>query len=216
MKRIIIFSLFCLFLFLFSNCMMCDIGLSLMNSKRTYFDLYYYNEGNYRVKSVESSSSMNRYVYEKDNERARFKYYIVIAENKRSAVKLNAFKLTNLDGTPIAAKYYVTSDTNAPTYSLPDNATWQEHMEAYKKDSLSVKIESKTWDINIDSLPIVLREEGEGKAHHIRIYAETNEPYSKMKNLTIYYDFEVGEERFVSKKIKYKWRMYIDCRPKWW
>ena len=124
--------------------------------------------------------------------------------------------IVNDDGTPIAAKYYVTSDTKAPTYSLPDNATWQEHMEAYKKDSLSVKIDRKTWDINIDSLPIVLREEGEGKAHHIRIYAETNEPYSKMKNLTIYYDFEVGEERFVSKKIKYKWRMYIDCRPKWW
>jgi hypothetical protein len=206
------------FAFLFTSC--CDIGYLLSNNENSGQDLYYFvrDENNtYTVRCEERSGIFgNHYTYEENPDKGRFQYRISISYNKQSAVKLNAFKLTNLDDTPIVAKYYVETFTKAETNTLPFGVSQQERDEAYKKDSLLTKIDKKNWEFEPDSLPIVLRDSGERKAHVVNIYVETNEPYSEMKNLKVYYDFEVGENRFVSENIEYKWRRYCDCRPKLW
>ena len=217
-KNIEILILF-LFVFLFTSC--CDIGYALMSNKdnrRQDFTYSVRDENNtYNISCSEISGIFgNHYTYEENPDKGRFRYRISISYNKQSAVKLNAFKLTNLDDTPIVAKYYVRTVTKAATNTLPIGVSQQEWMEAYKKDPLLTKNDEKIWEFELDSLPIVLRDSGECKAHVVEINVETNEPYSKMENLKVYYDFEVGENRFVSENIEYKWRKYYDCRPKLW
>ena len=207
-----------LFVFLFSSC--CDIGYALRNKKNMSQDFYYSvrDENNtYNISCEEISGIFgNHYTYEENQGEGRFRYRISISYNKQSAVKLNTFKLTNLDDTPIVAKYYVRTVTKAATNTLPFGVSQQEWLEAHKKDTLLTKIDEKFWEFEPDSLPIILRDSGERKAHVVEINVETNEPYSKMKNLKVYYDFEVGKNHFVSENIKYKWRKYCDCRPKFW
>ena len=188
-----------LFVFLFTSC--CEIGYALRNKENKGRDFYYSvrdenNAINYIISCEEISGIFrNHYTYEKNPDERRFQYRIEIMHNKRSAVKLNAFKLTNLDGTPIIVKYYV---------------------ETHTHDTVTNKTIREIYELDIDSLPIVLRDSGVYKASPIRINVETEEPYSQMKNLSVYYDFEVGENHYVSENIKYKWRKFCDCRPKLW
>ena len=202
------------FVFLFSSCIMCDIGQNFVNSKGREQDFFYVNKGNYTIECGEWPLS-NRFEYEDENDCKRFTYAIRISLDERDAIKLNAFELKYLDGTAVEVKYGVETYTQIVTDTIPNNISQNKYVEIYNKDTFPVKIEHKKWDIDIDSLPIVLRESGEVKAHCIEIFAETIEPWYKMKKLKVYYDFEVGEKRFISKKIKYKWRVYLDCRPKW-
>ena len=204
---------FFLFVFLFTSC--CDVGRYLMNNQKCTYDFSSSSESECFIQCHENNiARTNRYTYEEDADRERFIYEISISQNERSAVKLNAFKLTNLDGSPMLAKYYVETYTRASTNTLPLGVSHQEWSEAHKRDPLSTKIDELIWEL--DSLPIILRDSGEGKAHCIRIIAETNTPYYKIEGLKVHYDFEVGEDRYISKDIVYKLRWYCDCRPKLW
>ena len=204
---------FAIFIFLLASC--CDTGYHLVNDKKCYHDITCStSDKNNCIATAISFVAKNRYTYEEKPNERRFIYEITISHNERNAVKLNAFELTNLDNTPIIAKYYVETYTKAATNTLPSGISYQEHLEAYKRDPLSTKIDKLTWEL--DSFPVLLRDSGEGKAHCIRIKAETNEPYSKIKGLKVRYDFEVGENRYISNNIEYKRRRYWDCRPKIW
>ena len=202
-----------IFIFLLVSC--CDTGYHLVNDQKCYHDITCSNSDKSNCLATGISSfAKNRYTYKKNPDEERFIYEITVSQNERSAVKLNTFKLTNLDNTPIIAKYYVETYIRAPTNKLPLGVSYQERLEAYIKDSLSTKIDERIWEL--DNLPVLLRDSGEGKAHCIRIKAETNEPYSKIKGLKVHYDFEVGENRYISNNIEYKRRRYWDCRPKIW
>lgn len=204
--------------FSFTSC--CDRGYVLRNKENTRQDFSFFFKDDYNSYNIAigeiSGVFEDHYTYQENPKRGHFIYKISISYNKRSAVKLNAFMLNNLDNTPIIAKYYVRTVTKASTNKLPLGVSQQELNEVYKKDSLLTKNEEKFWEFEPDSLPIILRDSGEYKAHVIDINVETNEPYSKMKDLRVYYDFEIDNKRFVSKDIRYKWSRYCDCRPKLW
>jgi len=207
--RILFFSFS---LLLFTSC--CDTGYSLGNEQKGTQDFAGSSECQCFITCGESTVGKNHYTYEENADEDRFIYEISISQNERSSVKLNEFKLTKLDGTPIIAKYYVKTYTKAVTNTLPSGISYKEHVKAHKRDPLSTKIDELFWEL--DSLPTILRDSGERKAHSIKIKAETNEPYSKIDGLKIHYDFEVGENRYVSENIEYKWHRYCDCRPKFW
>jgi len=199
--------------FLLTSC--CDIGRYLMNNQKRTWDFSGSYEGQCGIFcGAESTTRQNRYTYDEEPDKKRFTYEISFTQNERSAVKLNEFKLTNLDGSPMIVKYYVETYTKAATNTLPFGISYEEHAEAYKRDPSSTKIDVLIWEL--DSLPAILRESGERKAHLIRIKAETNKPYYKIKGIKVHYDFEVGETRYISENIKYKQRWYLDCRPKLW
>jgi len=198
--------------FLLTSC--CDTGYYLANNQKNFQDFAGSSECQCFITCGESSVGKNRYTYEENPEEERFIYEISISGNERSSVKLNSFKLTNSDNTPIEVKYYVETYTKAATNTLPLGISYQEHLEAYKRDSLSTKIDELVWEL--DSFPVLLRDSGERKAHCIRIKAETSKPYSKIEGLKVHYDFEVGENHYISNKVEYKWRRYWDCRPKIW
>jgi outer membrane protease len=195
--------------FLFGSC--CSTGYYLSNNQKDFAGS---SECQCVIQCGKSSVGTNRYAYAENPEEQRFIYEISISFNERSAVILNAFQLTNLDNTPIIAKYYVETYTRATTNTLRLGVSQKEHSEAYTRDSLSTKIDKLTWEL--DSLPALLRDLGERKAHRIRIMAETNKPYSKIEGLKVHYDFEVGKNRYISENIEYKWHRYTDCRPKFW
>lgn len=188
-KRLTLF----IFISFFSFCVFilyCNFGYSLTNNKKTQTDLIYSVDNNYVIWCQVSSRSIirNHNTYKENPDELRFIYEILVTHNNRSAVKLNEFNLTYLNGSPLYAKYYV---------------------ETFTKDSITNNNVEQFWELK--NLPIVLRDSGEYKAHYVRIFAETAKPYSKLKSLKVHYDFEVGNNRYKSDNVEYKYHWHCDC-----
>jgi hypothetical protein len=204
--------LFCSFI---TSC--CAIGKSLENkqaNKQNYFFDYYYHDNEYTISCGNIyRPKKNRYTYEEDSDKERLWYTITISGNERSSsIKLNDFRLTNLNDTPMVAKYFVETFTKATTNTAPFGITYEEYMEMRRNDPHSVAIDRDIWEI--ENLPVVLPEADERKAHVVYIVAETNIAWYKINGFKVYLDLEVGENRHISNNILYKRYWGIDCRPK--
>jgi hypothetical protein len=165
--------------------------LSLENSNKNVEDVRIIKDewSSYFTGGVQSITGHNRYKYSNDSLKARLFYRFSIPK-KVSTVKLNSFSFTrnkNKDTIPYALYYRGISADSCKGYIITD----------------------------VDSLPFYLNEEEKKQFKGaVSIIIECSEIYVKINNIYISYDIEIDDEHIIKNNIKYKRRLYFDCRPK--
>ncbi|MDR3048151.1 MAG: hypothetical protein LBU51_11205 [Bacteroidales bacterium] len=135
---------------------------------------------------LSQNTGSDRFKYSKDSLRSRLRYRFEIPKQV-STVKLNSFSFMQKDITMSYALYYEGIDADNGKARTIDAGKLPVYLDKKKKDMFKGAV---------------------------FIIIECSEAYAKINNVCISYDIELDDEHIIKKDIKYKRRLYLDCRPK--
>ena len=177
--------------FFFNSCLTMDYSFS--GKKKWDYDLYTHNSGLCDIIRADGST----YYSKQDT----FRYLIEIYYCKEPTFVLNSFKLTDKKNKPISAKYYM--KTKVDTVGI--------RVMPSEKNFMCEEFE-------IDTLPIILQNSDSYKIYgtSITIWAKTYAQIKDLRVVKVEYNFQIGNQQYISDKIIYKRRFRIHIEGHEW
>jgi len=170
-------------------------GYSFSSEKKWDYDLYEHNN-NELCDIIRADGST--YYSKQDT----FRYSIEIYRKEPNVTfVLNSFKLTDKKNKPIPARYYIKTVTDTVGIKIMPSAK----NFVYEK-------------FKMDTLPFILRDSNSYKMYgtNITIEARTYDQIKDLRVINVEYDFQVGNQRYISDKIIYKKRFRIHIEGHEW